>query len=111
MHMANMRPPVLASANEPSVKAVTGLGTAGGAGIHNRYPGEWDIYVIADNNASTGGTVQIQWQSTPPALFASCHDTLGSVSLNTVGTVTTLTWTAKPVAGKHFLRVEWATAV
>lgn len=111
MKSAYQPAPILAPPNPAAVKSDTGLGTKGGAGLwKSNSGGEWDILLRADTDATQGGNVVIQFASPPPALFVSTIDAFGTLSQSLVGNQLTVSWTGRPYAGNHTLRIEWASS-
>jgi hypothetical protein len=110
MRAAYEQPPVLAAANTPAVSATTGLGTGGGASITTPFSGgSGDVLIQVGSNPSAGGTVALTFPSTPPALFISGSEGLGTVSQATVGDVVTITWTGTPRLGsRQSIHYEWS---
>jgi hypothetical protein len=105
-------PPVLAANNIPKVGTVTGLGTGGGAGAQVPSNGGYGtIEILAGSNPSTGGSIALVFPTTPPTLFISGSEGLGTLSQTTVTNTVTITWTAKPQAARRaHIYFEWATS-
>lgn len=110
MRSAYELPPWLAAANTPLVKSTAGLGTGGGAGVETPDSGGFGaIQIQVGSNPSAGGNIVITFPGTPPTLFISGTDGLGTVTQGTVGNDVTLTWDGTPrLNSKQRISYEWA---
>ena len=102
--------PWLAASNTPAVKTTTGLGTGGGAGVNTPDSGGFgDVILQVGSNPSAGGTVVLTFPSTPPTLFISGSEDLGTVTQATVGNNVTVTWGGTPrLNSNQYIHYEWA---
>jgi hypothetical protein len=114
---SNMRqygevPPWLAAANTPAVSATTGLGTGGGASVQTPDSGGFgEVFLQIGSNPSAGGSVALTFPSTPPTLFVSGSEELGTVTQATVSNVVTVTWAGTPrLKSKQQIDYEWASS-
>jgi hypothetical protein len=105
-------PPWLAADNTPQVSAVTGLGTGGGAGVQTPdSSGFGRVEMQVGSNPSAGGSVALTFPSTPPTLFVSGSEGLGTVTQATVGNVVTVSWTGTPrLKSKQHIHYEWSAS-
>lgn len=109
-------PPVLSTIPAPTLSAVTGLGTGGGAGVFA--PGNSGygyIDVMAGADATTGGSLVMNFAGgvAPPTLFLSAPATFGTLTItNNATTAITVAWSGKPSSAnpKHRITYEWAVS-
>lgn len=102
-------PPVLNTDPAPAVSGLTGLGTGGGAGVSTRDgTGFGEVMLQVGSNPSVGGNVSITFASTPPTLFISGSEGLGTLTQATSGNIVTITWTRAPRANsRERIQYEW----
>lgn len=103
-------PPWLAALNTPQVSAVTGLGAGGGAGVQTPDSGGFgEVRLLAGSNPSEGGSIDLTFPDTPPALFIAGSEGLGTLGQSTTDNVVTITWDGTPVAGTvQTIHYEWS---
>lgn len=105
-------PPWLAPLNTPSVGAVTGLGTGGGACVQTPDSGGFgEVRVYPGKGAASSGSVALVFPNTPPTLFIAAD--WATVTQATVGNTVTISWTGANLVnnGKHVkIAYEWSVS-
>lgn len=115
MRNANVPKPVASGSNVPAVKATTGLGAGGGAGVYapEQNSGFGAVLVYPGKNPATSGSVTLTFPQTPPTLFVSGSENFGTVSQSTVGNDVTFSWASANLTtgSPHYrLSYEWAVS-
>ncbi len=105
-------PPWNATANTPAVSDTVGLGTGGGAAVQTPDSGGFgDIFVDVGTDPDDGGSVDLTFPDTPPDLFLSGSEGLGTIAQSTTDDVVTISWDGTPQAStRQFIHYEWADA-
>ena len=107
-------PPILATSNTPQVKATSGLGVNGCAGVDTQDSGGFgDIDIFLGLSRTASGSVTITFPNTPPTLFISGPELFGPLTQVTVGNDVTISWTADtaiPRMKRYRIHYEWKTS-
>ncbi len=107
-------PPWLAADNTPKCESnPAAMGTGGGCGVQTPdSSGFGEVDLVFGSNFEAAGDIYLTFPSTPPTLFISGAEELGTLTQSTLGNTVTIAYTgAKPIPGVHYkLHYEWETS-